>query len=244
MMDMNILLWIGGMLFSLGIFALKVGLGLGYGKVRSQGVIATLTGYLALFMVIALLSERLIRWFEPILRQGPFLHIVLAAGLIAWGSYIIGSRGGDGHAHPVRSGTQLMLIIPCPVCLTVMTFSTWAALNAIKYHPLVVGLGLGLAFALMAVIALLAVRLRPGSRSEAPLGLAMIVIGLYFVGSMFLPAKIEEAKRMYASFIIENTGAGNSSETWLLALLPLGLLIGFIAEKRHGRIYHASSCKS
>jgi predicted transporter len=229
-MDLNILLWIGGMLFSLGIFALKVGLGLGYGKVKLRGIIATLTSYLVLFMVIALLAERLIRWLEPILRKGPYLHIILAAGLIAWGSYIIGSRG-DGHAHTVRTGARLMLIIPCPVCLTAMTFSTWAALNAVRLHPLLVGLGLGLAFALMAVIVMLAARLRPDNRSEAPLGLAMIVIGLYFVGSMFLPGKIEEAKGMYASFIMENAGAGNSGGTWLLAILPLVLLIGFFAKK-------------
>jgi predicted transporter len=150
--------------------------------------------------------------------------------LIAWGSYIIGSRC-DGHAHTVRSGARLLLILPCPVCLTAITFSTWAALNAVGLHPLLVGLGLGLAFALMAVIVLLAAKLRPDNRSEAPLGLSMIVIGLYFAGSMFLPGKIEEAREMYASFSMENAGAGNSSGTWLLAILPLVLLIGFFAEK-------------
>jgi predicted transporter len=228
-MDLNILLWIGGMLFSLGIFALKVGLGLGYGKVKLRGIIATLTGYLGLFMVIALLAERLIRWLEPILRKGPYLHIILAMGLIVWGSYLIGSKG-DGHAHTVRTGARIMLIIPCPVCLTAMTFSSWAALNAVRVHPLLVGLGLGLAFALMAGIVLLAARLRPGNRSEVSLGLAMVVIGLYFVGSMFLPGKIEEAKGMYASFLLENAGAADNSGTWLLAILPLVLLIGFFAK--------------
>jgi predicted transporter len=216
-MDLNILLWIGGMLFSLGIFALKVGLGLGYGKVRLKGVVAALTGYLALFMVIAL-------------RKGPYLHIILAAGLIAWGSYLVGSRG-DGHTRTVRTGTRLLLIIPCPVCLTAMTFSTWAALHAFTVHPLLVGLGLGSAFALMAGIVLSAARLRPGNRSEVSLGLAMVVIGLYFAGSMFLPGKINEAREMYASFISRNAGAGNTSGTWLLTCLPLLLLIGFFARK-------------
>jgi predicted transporter len=229
-MDLNILLWIGGMLFSLGIFALKVGLGLGYGKVRLKGVVAALTGYLALFMVIALLAEPLVRRLEPLLRKGPYLHIILAAGLIAWGSYLVGSRG-DGHTRTVRTGTRLLLIIPCPVCLTAMTFSTWAALHAFTVHPLLVGLGLGSAFALMAGIVLSAARLRPGNRSEVSLGLAMVVIGLYFAGSMFLPGKINEAREMYASFISRNAGAGNTSGTWLLTCLPLLLLIGFFARK-------------
>jgi hypothetical protein len=32
---------------------------------------------------------------------------------------------------------------------------------------------------------------------------------------------------------MENAGAGNSSGTWLLAILPLALLTGFFAKKPH-----------
>ncbi len=35
-MDLNLLLWVGGTLFSLGIFAVKTGTGLGYGQVSPQ----------------------------------------------------------------------------------------------------------------------------------------------------------------------------------------------------------------
>lgn len=123
-MDLNIILWIGGMLFSLGIFALKVGLGLGYGKVGAKGVSFTLAGYLALFIAIALLSERLIGILEPLLRKGPYFHTLTGAGLIAWGLFAI-----RGSHHPRRStsepgaihrGSSLLLLIPCPVCITAM----------------------------------------------------------------------------------------------------------------------------
>jgi hypothetical protein len=59
-----------------------------------------------------------------------------------------------------------------------MTFTTWAALGVIKQPPLL----LGLAFSLL-----------------VPLGMAMIGVGLYFVGSLFLPAKIEAARALFAA---------------------------------------------
>ena len=229
-MELNILLWIGGMLFSLGIFALKVGLGLAYGKVGLKGIAATLAGYLALFMVIALAAEQAIRWLEPLLRQGVWLHSLLATGLIAWGMYIIGRRTSDRHG----AGARLLLIIPCPVCLTAICFSTWAALNAIRLPAPLVGLGLGLVFGVLTSGVWLAARLRLGQPSQAPLGLAMVVIGLYFIASLFLPARIKEAQEMYGSFIMENAVTESSAGMGALALLPVLLLIGFFAGKRRG----------
>lgn len=231
-MDLNILLWLGGMLFSLGIFALKVGLGLAYGKVGLKGMVAALVGYLALFMVIALAAEQLIRWFEPLLRQGVWLHSLLATGLITWGMYIISRRTGDHHG----TSAGLLLIVPCPVCLTAICFSTWAALNAVRLPAVLVGLGLGLVFGVLALGVWLVARLRPGQHSEAPLGLAMIVIGFYFIASLFLPAKIKEAQEMYGSFIMENAITESSTGMGALAVLPALLLIGFIAGKRRRRI--------
>ncbi|MFZ6007887.1 MAG: DUF2162 family putative transporter, partial [Nitrospirota bacterium] len=84
-MDLNIILWIGGMLFSLGIFAVKVGFGLGFSKIKWKGIFLTLSMYLVLFVLIAVLSERLIQLLEPVLRKGPYLHALMAAGMIAWG---------------------------------------------------------------------------------------------------------------------------------------------------------------
>jgi predicted transporter len=232
-MDLDILLWIGGMLFSLGIFALKVGLGLACGKVGPKGVAAALTGYLALFVAIALAAEQLVRWLEPLLRNGVWLHSLSATGLIAWGMYlVIGRRTSDRHG----AGAGLLLIIPCPICLTAICFSTWAALNAIRLPAPLVGLGLGLAFGVLAAAVWLAARLRPGQHSQAPLGLAMVVIGLYLIASLFLPAKVKEAQEMYGSFIMENAVTESSGGMGALALLPVLLLIGFFAGKRRGRI--------
>ena len=233
-MNLNIILWIGGMLFSLGIFALKVGLGLGYGRVGRRGIALTLGGYMGLFMLIAVAAERLMRILQPILAKGPWLHTLLATGMIAWGMVVIfGKRHGhqavDCCERPPRA--RLLMLVPCPVCLTAMTFSIWAALNAIKLPPLLTGLCLGSAFALMALLVTLIARPRSTAASETSLGMAMIVVGLYFIASLFLPAKIEAARGMYSSFISENRMAQSSDATGVMIFILFLALVGFWAGK-------------
>ena len=236
-MDLSIVLWIGGMLFSLGIFAVKVGLGLGYGKVKAKGVSITLAGYVLLFVGVALLSQTLMPILEPLLRKGPYLHILMATGMIAWGFFTI-----RGLRHTSRSASQsdccgvpilstLLLIVPCPVCIAAMTFSTWAALGVIKLPSLIVGIGLGLIFALLTLAIVGLTRIKQTSSPEISLGLGMIAIGFYFMASLYLPAKIEEAKGVYASFIPGNN-LDMGSGIGIFVLLFLSLIIGYFAHKR------------
>jgi predicted transporter len=231
-MDLNIMLWTGGTLFSLGIFAVKVGAGLGYGRTGRNGVLLTIALYLALFELIALLADRLLRILEPLLRGGPWLHGSMALGMILWGLYII-MRPGAASAP----GSPLALLVPCPVCLTAMTFSTWTALNSLPLRAWAAGLLLGGIFSVMTLLVMAAVR--PGSpcRSVPSLGLAMVTIGLYFIASLFLPARIEQAKGVYGSFLRElQPAAGNGTGGMMLPVLLLAaLLIGFFSRKGGNR---------
>lgn len=228
-MDLNILLWTGGMLFSLGIFALKVGSGLGYGGVGRKGILLTLGLYLALFEAIALLADRLLKLLEPLLRGGPWLHGVMALGMILWGVVIIMKKGNG-----TSPSSSLALLLPCPVCLSAMTFSTWAALNSLPLLPWAVGLLLGSAFSIMTLLVTWCTG-KPGtSRRSAPsLGLAMIIIGLYFIASLFLPLKVEQARGMYGSFVTElqPAAASGADGALLAALLVSALLAGFFIRK-------------
>jgi len=227
-MDLNIILWIGGTIFSLGIFSVKVGSGLGYGQVGRKGVVLTLGLYLTLFELIALLADRLLKLLEPVLRGGPWLHGVMALGMILWGLAII-MRSGTS-ATP---GSSLALLIPCPVCLSAMTFSTWAALQALPLLPWGVGLVMGGMFSVMTLLIMALVRARSERTATPSLGLAMITIGLYFIASLFLPGKVEQAKGMYGSFLKELQPAATSGPGGmiLLALLSIALLTGFFIRK-------------
>jgi len=237
-MDLSIILWFGGMLFSLGIFAVKIGFGLGFSRITWKGVLLTLSLYLLLFVAIAVFSGQLIRLLEPVLRKGPYLHALMAAGMIAWGIYLLRSQKSEkeiqGSRFKVRDSksiNSLLLLVPCPVCLSAMTFSTWAALGVIKLPSLIVGIGLGLIFALLTLAIVGLTRIKQTS-SQISLGLSMIAIGFYFLASLYLPAKIEEAKGVYRSFIPDGNNVDMSNGIGMFVLLFLSLIIGYFAHKR------------
>lgn len=231
-MDLNIVLWIGGMLFSLGVFAVKVGLGLGCGHFKMKGIALTLTAYTVLFMLIAAAAERLMGLVTPFLQKGPWMHMFLAAGLIAWGLVVIFRETGRPARTGSSKGASLLLIVPCPICLSAMIFSTWAAFNVIKQPPLLVGLYLGLAFSVMALMVAAAFKTRTGKSSQTSLGMAMIVVGLYFVLSLSLPAKIEAARGMYQSFDNDSLILAGTDAAGVLVFLIILLLAGFFAGKK------------
>lgn len=243
-MDLSIVLWMGGMLFSLSIFAVKVGFGLGFGGMRWKGITITLSIYLVLFVLIAMLSEQLMKMLEPVLKKGPYLHALMAMGMIAWGMYLLIRQKTDNRTQTVKIedlktpnnsklltlNSSLLLLIPCPVCLTAMTFSTWAALSVIKFPAALVGLGLGIVFVLLTLAVVGLARFKQTSNPEISLGLGMIAIGLYFITSLFLPRKIEEAKTVYPSFLSEGMGIDAGNMAGVIIILILAGLVGYLTN--------------
>lgn len=249
-MDVNLVLWTGGMLFSLSVFVVKVGFGLGLGQVGWRGLVLTLSLYLGIFLLAAEFCESLIKILEPVVRKGPYVHIVMALGMIVWGLYLIRHMAGPDLGCGVQSGRRqptapdatrahrpaLFLLLPCPVCLTAITFSTWAALQVIKLPAWVVGLGLGATFIILSLLIYLCIKLFTLKSTlvnqRIGLGLSMIAIGLYFLTSLFLPAHIEAAKSIYQSFITEGGGMALSDHIGVFLLLLAALLVGFLVNKR------------
>ncbi|MFH1563775.1 MAG: DUF2162 domain-containing protein [Nitrospirota bacterium] len=239
-MDLNIILWIGGMLFTLSIFAVKVGFGLGFGGMRWKGIFFTLSIYLLLFILIAMISGQLIKMLEPVLRKGPYLHAVMAMAMIVWGILLL----RDSDSCHQKSATSIphsashiphsaLLLIPCPVCLTAMVFSTWAALNVIKLPASLVGLGLGIVFCFLSLSFCFILKF-VGRHSSPRIGISfgMIGIGLYFIASLIIPAKIEEARGIYKSFLTEAGNIDLNNSIGVFALLFGAMLIGFFANRR------------
>ena len=250
-MDINLVLWVGGMLFSLSIFVVKVGFGLGLGQVGWRGLVLTLSLYLGIFLLAAEFCESLINILEPVVRKGPYVHIVMALGMMVWGLYLIrnlaradaGCGVHSGRRQPTapaatRGGQRpaLFLLLPCPVCLTAITFSTWAALKVIKLPAWVVGLGLGGTFIILSLLMYLFIKrftLKSTRLNQnIGLGLSMIAIGLYFLTSLVLPAHIEAAKSIYQSFITEGGSMALSDHLGVFLLLLAALLLGFLVNKR------------
>lgn len=250
-MELDVILWMGGMLFSLSIFAVKVGFGLGFSRIGWKVTFFTLSMYLVLFVFIALLSERLIQLLEPVLSKGPYLHALMAAGMIAWGIYllkrqdtpkleywnnrVLGHQKNKHHSITPLLHHSILLLIPCPVCLTAMSFSTWSALNIVKFPAVLVGLGLGILFVLLSLAVFFSLKFLTLNSSlitqRIGLGLSMIGIGLYFIASLYLPHKIEEAKVVYYSFFgkeIINTIV--SEFIGVFIILFIAMVIGFFLK--------------
>jgi predicted transporter len=248
-MDLNIILWIGGMLFSLGIFAVKVGFGLGFSRMTWKGILITLSMYLMLFVAVAVLSGHLIKLLEPVLKKGPYLHAIMAIGMIGWGIYLLRKQKTEDRSQiklkfkvqnskinnsELSTRYSLLLLVPCPVCLTAMTFSTWAALSVIKLPSFLVGIGLGVIFALLTLIIVGLTRIKQTSSPEISLGLGMIAIGLYFMASLYLPAKIEEARGVYQSFLTKGSNIALDNSIGVFAILFVSFIIGYFVNKKVG----------
>jgi predicted transporter len=250
-MDINMVLWLGGMLFSLSVFVVKVGFGLGLGRLGWRGVLLTLFSYLGIFLLTALGCESLIKILAPVVRQGPYLHALMALGMMAWGLYVLRKLAGPGPAgglpaHRRHHQTQdsdrlaqhstLILLLPCPVCLTAITFSTWAALQVIKMPAVVVGLGLGLTFMVLALLVYLFIRIFALKstlvNNRMALGLSMLGLGLYFLTSLVIPAHIEAAKTIYQSFATEGGNIALGDHLGVFLLLLGAVLVGFFTNKR------------
>jgi len=230
-MELNIILWTGGMLFTLSIFAVKVGFGLGLGGMRWKGIFLILVSYLVLFIFVAMFSEQLMRLLEPVLRKGPYLHALMAIGMIIWGIFLLRD---SHHSHTTtHKSHSALLLIPCPVCFTAMTFSTWAALNVIKLPAHLVGLGLGIVFCFLSILFYFILKF-VGRNSSPRIGISfgMLGIGLYFLAALVIPAKIEEAKGVYKSFLTETSNIDLNNSIGVLALLFSAMLIGFFGKQR------------
>ncbi|MFA5074150.1 MAG: DUF2162 domain-containing protein [Nitrospirota bacterium] len=236
-MNLAIILWAFGMLFTLSIFSLKVGVGLGYGSVGVKGICLTLAGYAGMFVLLALVSDRLIPVLTPLLQNGPYLHAFIAAGMIVWG--IVTLQGSHTrHRDKHRNGRSLvqpslLLIVPCPVCVTAITFSTWVALSVIQLPAAIVGLGLGATFSLLSFLFVVITRFKKSTTPEIGLGFSMIAIGLYFIASLYLPQKIEEAKAVYCSFLDAGDMSVSVQHEWgVPIILFTAMVIGYFSKLR------------
>lgn len=222
-MTIDYIAWLFGTLFSLSIFAFKVGIGLGAGRFNIKTISAILFVYFLGFVCFSLLGHGIINIVLPVLRQGTVIHIVMAAGMILWGIYLIFLHNHSAEAIWKHS---LLLVIPCPVCLSAMAFSTFAAINTLKIPAIWAGVFLGMAFVLLSLIFLYMCRLIRIKEFNTGIGLAMLGIGLYFIGSLIIPAKIAEAKAIFDTMQSKSFEVNFNDLAGVLMLLTTAFFAG------------------
>jgi len=233
-MELNLLLWGVGILFTLGVFALKMGLGLGYGNFSKRAIFQVLILYFLLFLGMSYLLHYLFNPLILLLQKGPYLHALMALAMFLWGLFLL--KGGKHRACEGKSQAPqkeaLLLVFPCPVCLTAIAFSLFITERAFKLPPLTLTLFLYLSFLFLTLSFLALTKLKSTFSSEINLGLSMMVIGAYYLLALTLPAKIEEAKSVYRSFLTEGEKIPLENLPQALVILGIAFLAGFLIRKR------------
>ncbi|MGD9950225.1 MAG: DUF2162 family putative transporter [Desulfobulbus sp.] len=220
-----------GVLFSIGIFAGKSGIGLAYllGRTPSwQAKIVRILAFALLYGLLFALVAIGLRVLDPLahlegiqhfLQSGMQIHLLMAGVMILWGLVLLRTS----HHHGSGSRGWLLLTLPCPVCATVIVFSIAFCLSLFPDRfPQVVG-GLYLAFLCISLAAMgLMLGLSRVSKQSAEmlLGGTMILLGAYFLLSMAVLPQFTDVDKIYRLARYQTPGQPQD----LTALLPFLIL--------------------
>ena len=225
-----------GLLFSVGVFALKAGFGIQYrqsaippGPRKIAGEIIFITLYAAVFYGAAVLARRmdLSSFHEkalPLLKGGMVLHLIMAALLLTWGMMLLKRK-----TTSETSRGWLLLAIPCPVCMTVILFSTAFTIMHAPDHSRLIPF---LLFAAFMLIAFTGRQLMASIGSDAPerpedkLGLIMTAIAAYFLITALIAPQFADLGRVYRLAV--HSGLKNQIDMSGL-IIPLALTITVFA---------------
>lgn len=197
-----------GLTFTIGIFAIKNGIGLHYFlnqkrklKTKLLFVFLYCLVYLLIFILSSYILQRIniIHYFEIVqnfLKSGMFIHILMAGGLVIWGVVLLKGK----ESQDKKSFGWLALIIPCPVCITVIFFSTAFLISYFPNFGCMAVLGAYLGFMVIVIITLISMALlgtRTDSTPESILGAAMLIIAAYFFLSIIIMPQFSDLSKIY-----------------------------------------------
>jgi predicted transporter len=222
-------LWITGILAALGVFGIKVGLGLGtqiYRRSMAPGqkmirILSILGLYLLLFVCLHFLIFRfnLLDYLDQgmnMVSYGMFLPVAVAAGLLFWGLTLLLRPPPEEQTSSALADYRL--ILPCPVGTTVILlnltlaysfftlshFSTTLIVFAFFSGIIVVTLGLIYPF-----------RYKIGANNSF-LGITMTLIGLYILCIIIITPIYPAIKAAFA--MASSNNPVNQLDTFYTAL--------------------------
>lgn len=231
------ILWILGIAFSLSSFAFKIALALKSIKTNFKTSALILFFYLFIFFIICFFIKTFFTFVEKLLQAAFYIHLFIAFGLIGWGIYLF-IKPNVGKSFK----SALVLLIPCPVCITTIAISSYLLFKTYQIPFYLAGIILGGFFIFLVMIFYflncLFFKDIPQVYSQFLLGLTMILIAFYLLGSFYFPAKIESAKQIYTQFNKNLNFNFLNYKTVLLiySVLTLVLLIGFLIKGKRVKI--------
>ncbi|MEZ4524382.1 MAG: DUF2162 family putative transporter [Desulfobacterales bacterium] len=201
-----------GIVFCIGIFAVKSGVGLHYYLSRTASARAK-TGawtvfsltYFSLFCASGFVLEKLdlmqhMAALQAWIQSGMIIHLVMAGLLLLWGLRLLREHGRKHETMHGKSRGWLLLAIPCPVCATVI-FLSLSFLTACYPDGLSTA-ALCLFFVYLSVTLATVRVMAAGSKGqnaspEVILGGAMMLIAVYFLLSVTVMPQFADADKIY-----------------------------------------------
>jgi predicted transporter len=196
-----------GIVLAVSIFAVKSGIGMTYlvtrmknrkrriwiflGSALSYGLLFAA----AFFLLRGLNQVALFPLFSKVMKYGMPLHFSLAFGMFVWAVYLL----KRDHAYHT-SRAFLLLVVPCPVCLTVVVLIT-AFIMA--YFPKNSGLALigvyAIYLAIQGITMLVFSLWQKASQmdSDRVLGWGMLLIAGYFILTVLIAPQMGDLKNIY-----------------------------------------------
>ena len=133
-----------------------------------------------------------------------WLHLAVALGLFIWGTKLLLQNPQTPKHLPLRA--SLLLVIPCPVCATVILLNLTLAYSVFSLSPMSTTLLLFCLFGSIIVITsgmVFLFRHRTGPANSF-LGLSMILVSLYFLFTVMIAPMYTEIKAAFAMSVSNN----------------------------------------
>ena len=228
-----------GIVFSMGIFAVKSGFGLNYylgtchgtpKRLGGTAVFTVLYGLIFIFCTALISTTDIMAWFplfQLIISHAMTLHFFLAILMGLWSISLI----KNSHTNSVKTRSWMLLALSCPVCMVVIFLSV-AFLSA--YAPGHLNQAVSLLFMgfmglNLGTLAVLSIRERHRhTPPEHLLGNAMLFIAIYFLLSVIIMPQFTGIEEIYSlslhasppeqSFLME--------KRWSFALIALMFISG------------------
>lgn len=234
-----------GIVFAMGIFAIKSGVGIHYLLTQKEGRKRTLAFlvfyalvYLCLFLSCAHIINKIdiISYFETVqrfLKYGMVLHVLMAGGLLVWGLLLLRSRGKSSRGKYA----WMALIIPCPVCITVVFLSLSFLISYFPDAVHMAAISTYLAFmgiVLTTIIVMSFWQYHSDGTPELTIGTGMVLISIYFLLSIIILPQFGNVGRIYrlAAYQGETQLTSSHELLSLCSVITAFLVWGFIRMKK------------
>lgn len=237
-----------GLVFTMSVFALKGGVGLHYFLMRERRWRKNLLFlffynilYFFVFMLSGLVVKRIdiVRYFEifqGFLKSGMFIHVLMAIGLVVWGIILLKNKDRSERG----SLGWMALVIPCPVCVTVIFVSSAFLLFCFPDAWFVAVLLGYLGFTAMVMITVIGMTLWGAGSDSSPesiLGGAMLTIAGYFFLSVIIMPQFSDIDAVYrlASYQGEKQTANTKGIIFFYSAMAVLFFTGFWAMRKRIR---------